>query len=120
MILYGLLMFFFIFIIVGPRPIFGYLVISNSFALFSDGFTICSIELYRRPSPDRGYLLISYDFVLFSHVSSICLIDFVIVGPRPIFGYLVISNSCALFSDGLTIFPIDFYRRPSPDLEVIL
>ena len=50
------------FLIVGPRPIFGYLMIPSGFVCFSYGFVMFLVDFNRRPSPD---LWLSYDFLLF-------------------------------------------------------
>ena len=52
--------------IVGPRLIFGYLMISYGFALFSFGFDTFLGSFYGRPSPD---LRLSDDFPWFGMVS---------------------------------------------------
>ena len=62
---YGFAMFlicFWLILIVGPHPIFGYLMISYGFVWFSYGFAMFPIDFNRRPSPD---LRLSYDFLWF-------------------------------------------------------
>ena len=54
-------------LIVGPRPIFGHLMVSYGSALFTDGCGMFLNEFNRRPSPDLRYLMMSHGFVLFSH-----------------------------------------------------
>ena len=51
--------------IVGPRPIFGYFMISYGLVLFSYGFAMFPVDVNRRPSPE---LRLSYDFFWFSMV----------------------------------------------------
>ena len=73
-------------LIVGPRPIFCYLMISQGFALFPYGFAMFPIDFNRWPSPD---LRLSYDFLWFFISCPMVLLCFrliLIVGPRPIFG----------------------------------
>ena len=43
---------FWLIFIVGPRPIFSYLLISYGFVWFSYGFAMLSVDFHRRPSPD--------------------------------------------------------------------
>ena len=52
-------------LIVGPRPIFGYLMIFYGCALFSFGFDMFWGNFYRRPSPD---FQLSDDFLWFGIV----------------------------------------------------
>ena len=59
------LLYFWLILIVGPRSIFGYLMISYGFVLFSDGFAILAVDFNRRPSHD---LRLSYVFLWFSIV----------------------------------------------------
>ena len=49
--------------IAGPRPIFGYLMLSVGFVWFSFGFAMFPVDLNRRSSPD---LRLSDDFLWFS------------------------------------------------------
>ena len=122
-------------LIVGPRPIFSYLMISK----FLFVWIMFLIDLNRRPSPD---VQISYDFPWFCYVfgwfepsalarSSVILwcpmvlYSFLmvllyfwlilIIDPRLIFGALMISFGFAWFSYGLVMFLVDFNLLPSPD-----
>ena len=96
---YGLAMFLLCFrliLIVGPRPIFGYLMISYGFVWFSYGFAMFPIDFNRRASPDQR---LSCDFLWFSIGFLMVLSCFrliLIVGPRPIFDYLMISYCFSL------------------------
>ena len=71
MISYGFVLFsmvllcFRLNLILGPRPIFGYLMICYGFVLFSYGFAMFPVDLNRRPSPD---LRLSYGFLWFCMV----------------------------------------------------
>ena len=80
------LVYFRLFLIVGPRLIFAYLMISDGFAWFSYGFAMLAVDFNRR------YIMISDGFVWFSNDFDIFWL-ILIVGPRPIFGYLMMSYS---------------------------
>ena len=64
------LLCFWLLVIVSPRPIFGYLMISYGFILFSYGFAMFLVDFHRRPSHDLmffyGFALV---FIWFCYVS---------------------------------------------------
>ena len=58
-----ILLRFLLILVDSPRPIFGYLIISYVFVLFSYGFDTFPVDFNRRPSPPiLGYLMFSYCF----------------------------------------------------------
>ena len=80
-------------LIVGPRPIFVYLLISDRFPLVFLCFAMFLVDFNRRPSPDQP---LSYDFLWFWIGFLMVLQCFQLilsVGPRPIFGRLMFSYS---------------------------
>ena len=98
MVLYGFPMVFWLISIVGPRLIFGYLMIS---------YGVVHVSLV-------------YDFLWICIVFPMVLLCFwliLIIGSRPIFGYLSISYGFVLFSNGFAML-YDLNRRPSPDLRL--
>ena len=101
-------------LIVGTRPLFGYLMISFGFVWFSYGFLMFLVDFHRPLSPD---LRSSNGFLWLRKV----LLHFglsLIVGHRPISGYLIISYGFVLSLYGFVLFWVDFSRRPSPDFRL--
>ena len=80
LVLHGLLMVlvcFWLIFIVGPHPIFGYLMISHGFVWFSIWF--CNVSNWFwivGPRPIFGYLIISYGFPCFCYGLTMFPIDF--------------------------------------------
>ena len=132
-------------LIVGPRPIFGYLLFSM--VLYSFLVVLLCFRLFWivGPRPIFAYLMNSYGFLWFSYGFATFPIDFnrrplarssvnlwfhgfplvllcfwliLIVGPRPIFAYFMIFHGSVWCSYGLAIFPVDCNRLPSPDLRL--
>ena len=117
MVLYGfpiVLICLWLFLIVGPRPIFGYLMISHGFVLFSNSFVMLQVDLNHRPLPD---LRLSYNF-LWCCLVFLCFGLILIVGPRPIFVYLIFPMVFHCFSYVFDMLLVDFNRRHSPDLRL--
>ena len=110
---------FFVFeliLIVGPRLIFRYLMISHfCLLLVSYGLLHILVDFNRRPSPD---LRLSYGcMVLYGFPMGLpCFWLILIVGTRTISSYHIISYGLVWFSYGLVFWGADFNRRPSPDL----
>ena len=147
MLLYGfamiLLCFWFI-LIIGPRPIFGNLMLSCGFEWFSIAFAMFLVDSNRRPSPD---LRLPYDFLCIWIVSlwlcyvsgwfklsalaqsSVSLWCFCMVYQWFGYGSAWFQSSAlaqsspilwfpSFFSYDFVIFPVDFNRRLSPDLRL--
>ena len=61
---------------IGPRPVFGYLMISFGFVLIPYGVTYSWMILIVGPRPIVEFLTISYGFLLFSYGVAVLLVGF--------------------------------------------
>ena len=109
------LQWFWLILIVGPRPIFGvsYACLWFSLWLFYV-FAMFPVDFNRRPLPDPQ---LSYDFPCFSIGFPMVLLCFrliLIVGPRPILGHLMMPMVFHWFPYGLICFRLILIVGPRP------
>ena len=105
-------------LVLGPRPIFGDLMISYGFVWFSFGFAMFSINFNRRSSHD---LRLSIDFPWFCMVSLwFYYFSFIFVfrRPSPDLCYFMIFYGLILLFYSFALFWFDLNRLPSPDLRL--
>ena len=91
---------------------------SYGFVMLSYGFAIFLIDFNSWPSPDQR---LSYDFPWFPIGFPMVLLCFwliLIVVPHPIFGSLMISYGFPMVFLWFCYVPVEFNRRPSPDLRL--